>query len=121
MISNPHPGQRVRLHYRESIRPSAPHGQAGEIVIVGTGKPRNHGVRLPDGTIIVVPGGNLVPAQDRWTPNPCGCRGCNVCGWYGLAPKPVVTPSVTMPALPEAPTQAAKAVTPGLFDGIDVD
>jgi hypothetical protein len=30
------------------------------------------------------------PKPDTWKPNPCGCRGCNICGMYGLAPKPVV-------------------------------
>jgi hypothetical protein len=118
VLTHPHLGQRVRLRYRPTARPFAQHGQAGEVVIVGTSKPRNHGVRLADGTLVVVPAGNLVPAEDRWRPNPCGCRGCNVCGWYGLAPKPVVTPVETMPALPEPPRRAEKAVAPGLFDAI---
>lgn len=65
MISNPRPGQRVRLHYRASLAAVMPyHGRTGTVVIVCKSPTcRNHGVRLDGcGTVVVVPTGNLVRA-----------------------------------------------------------
>ncbi len=68
MISNPRPGQRVRLHYAtKPARKGCPtkadymphHGALGRVEIAGRGRPRNHGVRLDSGRFVVVPAGNL--------------------------------------------------------------
>lgn len=65
MIANPRPGRRVRLHYRRSVAPHAPHhGRAGVVVAAGKGRPRNHLVRLDGGLLVVVPCGNLNPAGE---------------------------------------------------------
>lgn len=50
---------RAILHYRESLRTITPHGQQGEVIIVGRKRPRNHAVRLDSGRVVVVPAGNL--------------------------------------------------------------
>lgn len=66
MLTNPRPGQRVRLHYAAAKRPYFPyHGRTGAVVVGGRGKPRNHLVRLDGGPLVVVPGGNLVPESAR--------------------------------------------------------
>ena len=61
MISNPRRGQIVQLWYRKELREAMPyHGKWGEVVAVGTGRPRNHGVFIyPDGPAISVPAGQL--------------------------------------------------------------
>lgn len=115
MIATPYHGQRVRLHYKASARPLFLHDRAGTVVVVGDGKPRNHGVRLDDGPLVVVPCGNLMPATDRWAANPCHCGTCNVCGFYGLAPKPDVTPPATGGVKAAA---KVKAKEPTLFDEV---
>jgi len=59
------------------------------------------------------------PAKpDAWKANPCGCRACNICGFYGLAAKPPPPPLPT-PASP-APTPERGPVprTPTLFDEV---
>lgn len=63
MLSNPKPGQRVVLHYRESARARMPHGAAGVVEVAGNSRPRNHLVRLDDGRAVVVPAGNLRKAE----------------------------------------------------------
>lgn len=62
MVSNPNPGQHVRLRYAKRFAHLFPlHGAVGVVRIVGRGRgPRNHGVEI-DGVIVVVPAGNLVP------------------------------------------------------------
>ncbi len=67
MLANPKRGERVVVHYRTKPAGGMPapaewmpyHGRHGEITIVSRGKPRNHGVRLDDGTETVIPCGNL--------------------------------------------------------------
>ena len=60
MITNPKQGQPVQCWYKHRAMPL--HGKVGIVEIVVTGKPRNHGVRI-DGTLYVVPAGNLRKAQ----------------------------------------------------------
>lgn len=62
VLSNPRLLQPVRLHYKNRAMPH--HGKCGVVVIVGKGRPRNHGVQLEDGTRTVVPAGNLVPVKE---------------------------------------------------------
>jgi hypothetical protein len=62
MLSNPRPGQRVRLHYANARRYFfVYYGRSGTVEIAGKGRPRNHLVRLDDGTRVIVPAGNLYP------------------------------------------------------------
>lgn len=57
MIWQPRPGQCVRLHYRWRTMPL--HGRTGVVVCFGRGPgPRNVGVEV-DGSLYVVPRGNL--------------------------------------------------------------
>lgn len=67
MIRSPKIGMLVRLWYRKSITWLMPHhGRRGVVVAVGNGKgPRNAGVQLNDGTLVVVPRGNLQAIDDR--------------------------------------------------------
>ena len=63
MLANAKVGQRVKVRYSpkrdRGFWDRMPlQGKAGEIIIAGRGRPRNHGV-LIDGTIYVVPCGNL--------------------------------------------------------------
>jgi len=70
MICNPKKGQRVQAWYRAVVGHVMPlHGRIGEVVIVGTGRPRNHGVEI-DGTMYSIPCGNLrkVNACDKVNP-----------------------------------------------------
>lgn len=61
MLANPKHGDLVRLVYRKALHPIAPHqGQVGTVQIISKGKPRNHGVRLVCGLLLVVPCGHLV-------------------------------------------------------------
>lgn len=65
MMLNPRKGQRVQLWYAERKRAFAPlHGKFGTVVIVSTGKPRNHGVII-DGRMYCIPCGNLRKAVTR--------------------------------------------------------
>ena len=59
MLSSPQVGTRVELRYRPSMRAITSHGQRGTVVIVGRKRPRNHGVRLDSGQVVIVPAGNL--------------------------------------------------------------
>lgn len=60
MLSSPKPGQRVQLWYGHPHRDTMPHhGKAGVVVFAGKGRPRNHLVRLADGTLVIVPAGNI--------------------------------------------------------------
>ena len=59
MLSNPKRGQRVQCWYAKKFAHLWPyHGMFGVVVIVGRGKPRNHGVSIA-GTAVAVPAGNL--------------------------------------------------------------
>ena len=62
MIRHPRAGDVVRIRYRKGVREIMPHhDQVATVEIVARGPgPRNHGVRLPCGTITVVPAGNLM-------------------------------------------------------------
>ncbi len=62
MLSNPRPGTPVRLRYRNRAMPH--HDATGAVEIAGKGRPRNHAVRLANGTRVVVPAGNLMPLSD---------------------------------------------------------
>ncbi len=60
MIWHPHPGQRVELHYRQSLRSLCPHLSHGTVEIAGRGRgPLNALVLLDDGRRFVVPRGNM--------------------------------------------------------------
>ena len=59
MLFGPKVGKLVQLWYAKQYAHLWPlHGRIGPLCIVGTGKPRNHGVEI-DGRIVVVPTGNL--------------------------------------------------------------
>ena len=62
MLVNPSLSQLVEIRYNPKMRGGAfgatLHGQIGRIVIVGKGKPRNHGVEV-NGVLHVIPCGNL--------------------------------------------------------------
>lgn len=71
MIASPTIGQPVQVWYaekgpplmpgwcRQRMRTVAPrHGRTGVVVVASRGKPRNHGIDI-DGTLVVVPCGNL--------------------------------------------------------------
>jgi len=62
MIWQPRIGQRVRLHYRASLRTTTPHGQCGVVVRVASGRggPINVLVHLTSGKLVVVPRGQLL-------------------------------------------------------------
>jgi hypothetical protein len=61
VISNPRPGQRVRVWYRASLRPYVRyHGREGLVVTPGRGRPRNHTVRVGE-DLVIIPAGNLRP------------------------------------------------------------
>lgn len=65
MIANPRLGQRVRVHYRRDYGAHMPlQDCVGVIVVVGRGRPRNHGVMV-DGALYTVPCGNLVEVRDE--------------------------------------------------------
>lgn len=72
MLTCPRIGQQVVLHYNRRMVDSGAaryHGRVGTVVIRSTkGKPRNHGIRLDDGTLVVVACGNL----RRLLPVACG-------------------------------------------------
>lgn len=65
MLSCPRVGCRVVLRYaaRMVAYGAAPHHEKAGIVIARKtrGRPRNHSIRLDDGTAVVVPAGNLYP------------------------------------------------------------
>ncbi len=59
MLVNPRLGERVRIHYAPQYGRWMPlQDRVGTVVILGRGKPRNHGVEV-DGRLYVVPCGNL--------------------------------------------------------------
>jgi hypothetical protein len=59
MIASSKPGWPAQVWYRASVRSVAPwHGRTGVVVVASRGKPRNHGIDI-DGTLVVVPCGNL--------------------------------------------------------------
>lgn len=65
MLSSPKIGARVELRYRQSFRSVMPHGQRGNVVIVGRSRPRNHAVKLDSGRVAIVPAGNLIAANEQ--------------------------------------------------------
>jgi len=65
MIATPSKQQTVQIWYREGVRDWMPyHGRVGRVVIVGRGKPRNHGVEVGC-TVVSVPCGNLRRPPDQ--------------------------------------------------------
>ena len=64
MYANPSLGAKVRIHYGKRYALLCQHLQdrVGDIVVVGKGKPRNHGVMV-DGEVYVIPCGNLNKIQ----------------------------------------------------------
>lgn len=66
MIHHPKSGQRVQLWYRKSAVSTMPHhARFGRVVECGRGKgPRNAAVKFDDGTLVVVPRGNLKVASE---------------------------------------------------------
>jgi hypothetical protein len=62
MIFHPRHGQRVRLHYAKRSTAMMPHhGRTGVVRIVGAGPgPRNVGVAIDGGGLVVASRGNLV-------------------------------------------------------------
>ena len=64
MLANPRLGQCVRIHYAPRYGCYMPlQDRVGTVVVVGQGKPRNHGVRI-DGEVYCVPCGNLVKEEN---------------------------------------------------------
>ena len=60
MMVNPRLGQCVRIHYAKRYGHLMPlQDKVGPVIVVGQGKPRNHGVMV-DGVLYCVPCGNLV-------------------------------------------------------------
>lgn len=63
MIFGPKTGECVQLWYAKAFAHLWPfHGRFGVVRIVGSGKPRNHGIEI-DGKIVVVPCGNIKRAE----------------------------------------------------------
>jgi hypothetical protein len=65
MMANPKVDAACVVHYRAAVARSMPlHGKVGRVAVRAKGRPRNHGVEI-DGTLYVVPCGNLrpVPAE----------------------------------------------------------
>ena len=63
MLANPRRGQRVRIHYAPRHGVHMPlQDRVGTVVVVGRGKPRNHGVMV-DGELYCVPCGNVVKEE----------------------------------------------------------
>lgn len=62
-LNCPRIGQQVRLHYNRKVVAAGivpHHGKTGVVVARSTrGKPRNHLIRLDDGMLVIVNGGNL--------------------------------------------------------------
>lgn len=59
MLVNPAVNQRVVIRYAKSYSSTMPlHGLTGTVVVVGKGRPRNHGVNV-GGKIYAIPCGNL--------------------------------------------------------------
>lgn len=58
MISNPAKGRIYQVWYRKSNSHLPYHGRDGECVIRGTGRPKNHLLRIDD-RLVIVPCGNL--------------------------------------------------------------
>ncbi len=65
MLSSPRVGQLVELRYCPALRAlTGLHGCLATVVIVGRGRPRNHGVRLLNGRLVSVSAGNIFPAAE---------------------------------------------------------
>jgi hypothetical protein len=63
VLLNPRRGQEVLVWYRAGLRDTMPyHGRRGTVAVVSRGKPRNHGV-LIDGGMVVIPCGNLMRVE----------------------------------------------------------
>jgi hypothetical protein len=63
-MSHPRVGQCVRVRYGKGRRAFMPHhDKLGVVEIVSTGRPRNHGVRLRSGLLVVIPAGNIQPER----------------------------------------------------------
>jgi hypothetical protein len=67
MMSHPAIGQRVQLRYAKARAHLFPyHGMTGVIIATSRGHgPHNHAVRLDDATVVIVPAGNLIPAESE--------------------------------------------------------
>jgi hypothetical protein len=75
MMLNPRVGQRVQVWYGQALRAVVPyHGRPAVVVVAGRGRPRNHLVRLDDGTTVVVPCGNLRAARGGGEVRSQSCR-----------------------------------------------
>jgi len=60
MIANPRLGQSVRIHYAKRYGDYMPlQDLIGTVVVIGRGRPRNHGVEVA-GRIYCIPCGNLI-------------------------------------------------------------
>ncbi len=72
MISHPKPGQCVRVHYNAGLAPRMPHhGKLGTVLFKAGGRRcRNHAILIDDGPSVVIPAGNLVPADAERSRNP---------------------------------------------------
>ncbi len=70
-MSSPKTGQPVRLRYaKKRAHLFHLHGAEGVVRVVGTGRPRNHGVEI-GGEIVILPAGNLIPSPAPGeTPDP---------------------------------------------------
>lgn len=63
MISYPKANQQVRIRYgKRKLCNDTLQDRIATVAIVGSGKPRNHGV-LVDGVLVVIPAGNLMPLE----------------------------------------------------------
>lgn len=62
MLVNPKINQLVEIRYNPKLRGgqlgAILHGKLGRVVIIGKGKPRNHGI-LIDNTVFIIPCGNI--------------------------------------------------------------
>lgn len=62
MLVNPCINQAVEIRYNPKIRHSelgsTLHGKIGRVVVIGRGKPRNHGIDI-EGVMYVIPCGNI--------------------------------------------------------------
>lgn len=70
MLAHPRVGQLVQIWYRAGLRDWMPyHGRRGWVDIRGTGRLRNHLVRV-DGVNVVVPCGNMRAVAKESAPRP---------------------------------------------------
>jgi hypothetical protein len=59
MMASPKVNDIAMIWYRQSNRHLPYHGKLCRIIIASKGTPRNHGVRVTGGGMVVVPCGNL--------------------------------------------------------------